>query len=53
MFSAAELAEHFPSFLWVLRDFALQLEDEQQRPITSRQYLEHVRSTVLQYCNAF
>jgi hypothetical protein len=37
---AAELAEHFPSFLWVLRDFALALQDDNNNPITSKQYLE-------------
>lgn len=39
--SARELAEYFPRFLWLLRDFTLDLEDEQGRPITARQYLEN------------
>ena len=34
------LAAHFPDFLWVLRDFALQLEDASGSPITARQYLD-------------
>ena len=36
-----ELAEYFPSFMWVLRDFALQLLDSEGNKITSRQYLEN------------
>jgi hypothetical protein len=35
-----EMAHYFPSFLWVLRDFALKLEDANGNPINSRQYLE-------------
>ena len=38
---ADELAEYFPSFLWVLRDFALQLIDGEGNNITARQYLEN------------
>jgi AAA+ ATPase superfamily predicted ATPase len=34
-------SEFFPSFAWVLRDFTLDLEDEQGQPITSNQYLEN------------
>lgn len=30
----------FPDFLWVLRDFALQLQDENENPITAKEYLE-------------
>lgn len=37
----ADLAEYFPSFLWLLRDFALDLVDERGAEITSRQYLEN------------
>jgi len=33
-------AQFFPSFLWVVRDFALQLCDADGAAITSRQYLE-------------
>lgn len=40
----AELAEHFPAFLWVLRDFALSLADDNGNPITSKQYLEAVQT---------
>jgi len=29
-----EMAQYFPSFLWVLRDFALRLEDIQGNAIT-------------------
>ncbi len=46
----SELAEHFPHFLWVLRDFALTLQDANGQPISSRQYLEdalRVRPTLL------
>ena len=35
-----EMAEHFPGFLWVLRDFSLKLEDEDGNLITSKKYLE-------------
>jgi len=40
-----ELANLFPSFLWVLRDFALQLVDENGEQITSKEYLEKVFDT--------
>jgi hypothetical protein len=39
--SASELADYFPHFLWLLRDFALDLVDDKGAPITSRQYLEN------------
>jgi hypothetical protein len=35
-----ELSEHFPAFMWVVRDFTLRLEDG-GRKITDRQYLEN------------
>lgn len=35
-----ELQKYFPSFLWVVRDFALKLIDNQGNDITSRNYLE-------------
>jgi hypothetical protein len=38
--SAEELGQYFPDFLWLVRDFGLSLEDEQGRPMSSRQYLE-------------
>jgi len=39
--TADELAEYFPSFMWVLRDFSLQLIDAEGNPMTSKQYLEN------------
>ena len=38
-----ELAQHFPGFLWVVRDFTLKLEDNGRR-INDRQYLENALS---------
>ena len=38
--SGAEFANFFPSFLWVVRDFALQLVDENGVAFSSKQYLE-------------
>ena len=35
-----ELKSYFPNFLWVLRDFALKLEDTNGKPISAKQYLE-------------
>ena len=35
------LSQFFPTFLWVLRDFTLRLEDEHGKRINSRQYLEN------------
>lgn len=35
-----DFAYYMPSFLWVLRDFCLSLEDENGEPLTSREYLE-------------
>ena len=35
------MAEYFPSFLWVLRDFALQLIDIDGNEINSKTYLEN------------
>jgi hypothetical protein len=35
-----DLGEYFPSFLWVLRDFSLKLEDEQGNEISSKMYLD-------------
>lgn len=35
-----EFAQYFPSFMWVVRDFTLQLLDAEQEPITSKEYLE-------------
>lgn len=33
--------ECFPSFLWLVRDFALRLVDEKGRPISPKEYLEN------------
>lgn len=30
----------FPSFLWIVRDFVLRLEDQNQQPITEHEYFE-------------
>jgi len=38
---ASELSSYFPSFLWVLRDFHLQLRDEKGSAINEKQYLEN------------
>ena len=35
-----EFSEYFPSFMWVVRDFTLQLVDGDGEPITSKEYLE-------------
>ena len=35
------LASFFPSFIWVLRDFALRLEDDDLNQITIQEYLEN------------
>jgi len=36
-----ELAQYFPAFLWIVRDFALRLVDPNGNPITSKEYLEN------------
>lgn len=36
-----DLFETFPSFLWILRDFTLRLEDEFGNKITPKDYLEN------------
>lgn len=36
-----ELSNYFPSLLWVLRDFSLQLVDSTGNPITTKEYLEN------------
>ncbi len=35
-----DLADYFPAFMWVVRDFALQLKDSDGEDITAREYLE-------------
>ena len=39
------ISKHFPSLLWVLRDFALELVDEAGNTITPYQYLEFALSS--------
>jgi hypothetical protein len=36
----SDFAEFFPEFIWALRDFHLELQDNDGRPITEKQYLE-------------
>mmetsp|Transcript_36729 Transcript_36729/g.84525 ORF Transcript_36729/g.84525 Transcript_36729/m.84525 type:complete len:815 (+) Transcript_36729:91-2535(+) len=38
---ASELANYFPGFLWVLRDFSLQLVDDRGQKINESEYLEN------------
>jgi len=38
-YDTQELVNTFPSFLWLLRDFSLQLIDEKGQKITTTQYL--------------
>ena len=38
--SEADLAQFFPPFLWILRDFSLKLKDGEGRDISLHQYLE-------------
>ena len=35
------MAQYFPTFLWVLRDFALQLVDQDGNEINQKTYLEN------------
>lgn len=35
-----DISTYFPSFLWILRDFALKLVDSQGSPISTKEYLE-------------
>ena len=37
----SDFSSYFPEFLWVVRDFSLQLKDPSGRPITSREYFEN------------
>ena len=41
-----ELAQYFPSFLWLLRDFSLKLVDKNGKNITEKQYLEHALENI-------
>jgi len=36
-----DLAPYFPQFMWLVRDFGLKLVDQDNNPITSRQYLDN------------
>lgn len=36
-----DLGQYFPSFLWVLRDFSLKLEDEEGNEISAKTYLDN------------
>lgn len=38
---AQELGQLFPHFLWLIRDFSLQLRDENGNPLSENDYLEH------------
>jgi hypothetical protein len=37
--TSEEVDAHFPSFLWVIRDFSLQIVDKDGCPIGSKEYL--------------
>ena len=41
-----ELAEYFPTLLWLLRDFSLKLEDKDGNVITEKQYLENALENI-------
>lgn len=36
-----DMSQHFPSFLWIIRDFALRLVDGANNQITPKEYLEN------------
>ena len=36
-----DLGDYLPSFMWVVRDFALKLVDSHNNPISQRDYLEN------------
>ena len=36
-----DFAKYLPTFMWVIRDFALQLKNREGQPITSKEYLEY------------
>lgn len=40
-----EFAKYFPTFMWVVRDFTLQLVDQEGEPMTSKDYLEKALSS--------
>jgi hypothetical protein len=35
-----DYSRYFPNFMWVIRDFTLQLTDTDGEPISSKEYLE-------------
>jgi len=37
----ANLAKHFPSFMWIVRDFSLKMENKHGCKITPKEYLEN------------
>ena len=39
-----DFARYFPSFMWVVRDFTLQLVDQEGDPINAKEYLEKALS---------
>jgi hypothetical protein len=39
-----EYAKYFPSFMWVVRDFTLQLVDQEGEQISPKEYLEKALS---------
>ena len=41
-----ELAEYFPTLLWLLRDFSLKLEDKNGNVITEKQYLDNALENI-------
>lgn len=41
-----EYARYFPQFMWVIRDFSLQLVDDQDQDINPKQYLEDALRTI-------
>ena len=41
-----ELAQYFPCFLWLLRDFSLRLIDKNGKKITEKQYLENALENI-------
>ena len=41
-----ELAQYFPCFLWLLRDFSLRLVDKNGKNITEKQYLENALENI-------
>ena len=36
-----DFAKYLPAFMWVIRDFSLQLKNKEGNPITSKEYLEY------------